>query len=61
MLGRGGESIDIKFGSPLAMAMMDDDGRVEDLYNEKNEIERELLRRWKGGEETARLKIFAAN
>ena len=58
MLGAGGEKIDIAFGSPIALAMMDDDGRVEENYKEKNEIERELLRRWKAGDEAARIEGF---
>jgi hypothetical protein len=59
MVGTSGGKIEFKSGSPLAMPMMDDDGRVEDLYKEKNEIERELLRRWKAGDEEARLGAFA--
>jgi hypothetical protein len=59
MLGAGRKEIDIKIGSPLAMAMMDDDGKIEDLFKEKNEIERELLRRWKAGDEGAKVETFS--
>lgn len=59
MLGTGGDSINIKVGSPLALAMSGDKGLREDWFKEKNEIERELLRRWKAGDESAALPSFS--
>lgn len=59
MLGATKKDIDIKIGPPLAMALMDDSGKVQDLLEEKNAIERELLRRWNGGDTDAKLDIFS--
>jgi hypothetical protein len=33
-------------------------GKAEELFNEKSHIERELLRRWKAGDNAAHLNIF---
>jgi hypothetical protein len=51
------KEIDIKFGPPLAMAMMGDGGRG-DRIKEKEEIEKELLRRYQSGDKSAFLPIF---
>jgi hypothetical protein len=51
------KNIDIKFGPPLAMAMMGDGGRG-DRIKEKEEIEHELLRRYQAGDKDAYLPIF---
>jgi hypothetical protein len=51
------KNIDIKFGPPLAMAMMGDGGRG-DRIKEKEEIEKELLRRYQAGDKDAHIPIF---
>lgn len=53
-VGRGG--FDLRFGSPLALAMMGNprEGKIK----EKEEIERELLRRYASGDRAAWLPIF---
>lgn len=48
---------EFKFGPPLAMAMMGDGG-LQDRIEEKEKIERELLRRYRAGDAEAFLPIF---
>jgi hypothetical protein len=49
----GGE---FRFGNPIALAMMGNPR--EDRIREKEEIERELYRRWKEGDSSAKLDHF---
>ena len=51
------KDFEFKFGPPLAMAMMGDGGRG-DRIKEKEEIEKELLRRYQAGDKEAYLPIF---
>jgi hypothetical protein len=51
------KNFDIKFGSPMSMAMMGDGGR-SDRIKEKEEIENELLRRYQAGDKDAYLPVF---
>lgn len=50
------KGFEFKFGPPLAMAIMGDER--QDRIEEKESIERELLRRWKHGDKDAHLPIF---
>ncbi len=51
------KEFEFKFGPPLAMAMMGDGGRG-DRIKEKEELEKELLRRYQAGDKDAYLPIF---
>lgn len=53
-IGQGGFSF--KVGPPIAMMMMGD--KREDRIREKEEIEREMLRRWRSGDKEAYLPTF---
>ena len=50
---------ELKFGSPLQMAMMGDPRR--DRIEEKERVEKELLKRWKAGDKEAYLPVFDLN
>lgn len=42
-------------GGIATMAFLDNRGRIDDLFREKNAVERELLRRWQAGDKAAKL------
>lgn len=49
----GGQAVNVNVGSSGI-----DSDRAEELFEEKSAIERELLRRWKAGDESAWLEVF---
>lgn len=53
-----GSQFNMRFGPPIMMAFAGDGGR-QDRINEKERIERELLRRYKSGDQRAYLAMFS--
>ena len=52
--------VEMKAGLPMGVAIHDDRAKLAGLYKEARQIDRELLRRYNGGDDAARVETVKA-